>query len=181
MVEVSQLGITEVALGTCDAGRADHIDEAIGMLVDEADALLAGLWGNHHDDTDVILVSDRLHHLQVVIEWKVWDDSSAHATLHTTLEECLDAIMHDRVEITHQYQWDVHLVLDGFQLTEEGLHGHAVLQGFCACALDDWSICQWVAEWDADFYHVDAVAFHRLDDSAGAVEGWATCTEVERQ
>ena len=33
MVEVSELGIAEVALGTRDAGGANHIDEAIGMLL----------------------------------------------------------------------------------------------------------------------------------------------------
>lgn len=68
MVEVSELGITEVALGTRDAGGTNHIDEAIGMLIDEADALLAGFRSNHHDDTDIVLVCYRLHHLQIIIK-----------------------------------------------------------------------------------------------------------------
>ena len=55
VVEISQLGITETTLGTRDARGADHVDETISMLIDETDALLAGFWRNHHDDTDVIL------------------------------------------------------------------------------------------------------------------------------
>ena len=68
MVEISQLGIAETALGARDACRTDHVDESIGMLIDETDALLAGFWRNHHDDTDVILVGYGFYHLQIIIK-----------------------------------------------------------------------------------------------------------------
>ena len=42
MVEVSELGISETALSASDTCRTDHIDKAVGMLVDKADSLLAG-------------------------------------------------------------------------------------------------------------------------------------------
>ncbi len=85
MVEVSQLGIAETALGASDTCRTDHIDKAIGMLVDEADALLAGFWRNHHDDTDVILVGYRFHHLEIVIKRKVGNNGSSSLQLSTQL------------------------------------------------------------------------------------------------
>ena len=44
VVEISQLGIAETALGARDTCRADHVNETIGMLIDETDALLAGFW-----------------------------------------------------------------------------------------------------------------------------------------
>lgn len=87
VVEISQLGITETALGTRDTRRTDHINETIGMLIDETDALLAGFRGNHHDDTDVILVGYGFHHLQIIIKRKVWDDGAAHSALYATLEK----------------------------------------------------------------------------------------------
>ena len=121
MVEISQLGITETALGTRDARRTDHIDETIGMLIDETDTLLAGFWRNHHDDTDVILVGNGFHHLQIIIKRKVWDDGAAHSALYAALEESLNAVVHDRVQITHQHEWKLHFILDFLQLGEEFL------------------------------------------------------------
>lgn len=167
MVEVSELGIAEAALCAGDAGGADHIDEAIGMLIDEADALLAGFWSNHHDDADIVLIGDRLYYLEIVIERKVGDDGSADSALYAALEELLDAIVHDGIEITHEDEREADFILDGFELTEEGLDGHAVFQRLGTCALDNGSICQWVAEGDTNFYHIDALAFHRLDYIAG--------------
>ena len=168
MVEVSELGIAEAALGSRDAGGADHIDEAIGMLVDEADALLAGFRSNHHDDTDIVLIGDRLNYLEIVIERKVGNNGSADSALYTALEELLDAIVHDGVEIAHENERDIDFILDGLELTEEGLDGHAVFQRLGTCALDNGSISQRVTEGDTYFYHIDALAFHRLDYIAGA-------------
>ena len=167
MVEVSELGIAEAALCAGDAGGADHIDEAIGMLIDEADALLAGFRSNHHDDTDIVLIGDRLNYLEIVIERKVGNNGSADSALYAALEELLDAIVHDGVEIAHEDEREADFILDGFELTEEGLDGHAVFQCLGTCALDNGSICQWVAEGDTYFYHIDTLAFHRLDYIAG--------------
>ncbi len=83
--EVFLLLIIETLLGACDRGRADHIDEAISMLVDKADALFAGLWGDKHDDAQVVLVGNGLHNVLIVIKGKVWDDSSADTCLYATL------------------------------------------------------------------------------------------------
>ena len=167
MVEVSELGIAEAALCAGDAGGADHIDEAIGMLIDEADALLAGFRSNHHDDADIVLIGDRLNYLEIVIERKVGNDGSADSALYAALEELLDAIVHDGVEIAHENERDIDFILDGFELTKEGFDGHAVFQSLGTCALDNGSICQRVAEGDTYFYHIDALAFHRLDYIAG--------------
>ena len=38
--EILLFGIVETLLGTCDGGRRNHIDEAVGIVVDKADALL---------------------------------------------------------------------------------------------------------------------------------------------
>ena len=75
--EVGLLGIVERLLCTGNGGRADHIDEAIGVLIDEADAFLAGLWGDEHDDAEVVAVGDGLYDLLVVIKGQVGDDHAA--------------------------------------------------------------------------------------------------------
>ena len=151
------------------------------MLIDEADALLAGFRSNHHDDTDIVLVCYRLHHLQIIIKRKIRNDGSTDSALYATLEELLDAIVHDRVEITHQYQWKLYFILDSLQLAEELLHGHSVLQGLGSCALNHRTISQRIAERDSYLNHVDALTFHRLNHIAGAFQGWAASTEIQAQ
>ena len=140
MVEISQLGIAETALGARDARGADHVDESIGMLIDETDALLAGFRGNHHDDTDVILVGYGFYHLQIIIKGKVWDDGAAHSALYAALEESLNAVVHDWVQVSHQHEWKLHFILDFLQLSEEFLHRHSVLQSHGSGTLDNRTI-----------------------------------------
>ena len=61
------------------ARRHLHGLSLIHIFIDETDALLAGFRGNHHDDTDVILVGYGFYHLQIIIKGKVWDDGAAHS------------------------------------------------------------------------------------------------------
>ena len=173
--------IVERFLGARDGGRADHIDEAVGMVVDEADALLAGLWGDEHDDAQVVLVGNGLHDVQIVIEGQVGDDHSADASLGTRLAERLDAVVQDGVQIAHQDKWNLHLILDGLQLGEECLQVHAVLQGLGGSTLDDGTVGQRVAEGDAHLNHGDAPTLHGQDHVGGAFEGRTASTEIERK
>ena len=119
--EVLLLLFVERLLGTRGGSRRDHIDKAVGMLIDEADALLAGFRCDEHDNTDVILVSGRFDTLQLIIEGQVRDDDTANATFYTRLTERVNAVLHDGVQIAHQHEWDLYFVLDGFQLAEEFL------------------------------------------------------------
>jgi len=85
----------------------------------------------------------------------------------------------DGVEVAHQDEGDGDLVLDGLQLGEEELEGHAVLQGLGGSGLDDGAIGQRVAEGNADLDEIDAAALHREDDVSGAIEGRGAGTEIE--
>ena len=106
-------------LGSSDRGRRHHVDEAAGVLVDEAHALGAGLGCDEHDHALVILVGQGLHLLQVVLKRQVGQDGAAHAALDAALEIVLEAILHHHVEIAHEHEWHVHLVLDGLELLAE--------------------------------------------------------------
>ena len=181
MIEISQLCIAEATLGTRDAGRADHIDKAISMFVDESDTLLTCLWSNHHDDADIISVSNRLYHFQIIIKWKVWNDSSTHTTFYTTLEEIFYSVVHDRIQISHQNKWQLHIILDSFQLSEKLLHGHSILQSLGTSTLNDRTISQRITEWDSYLYHIYSLALHRLNHITRSFEGWATSTEIQAQ
>ena len=108
MVEVSELGITEVALGTRDAGGANHIDEAIGMLVDEVDALLTCFRCNEHDDPYIILVCHGFYLFQIVFEGEVGDDDSIHIGLVAVFEELFIAHVEDGIQVTHKDEWHIH-------------------------------------------------------------------------
>ena len=181
MVEVSELGISETALSASDTCRTDHIDKTVGMLVDKADSLLAGFWSYHHDDTNVILVGYRFHHLEIVVERQVGNNCSTHSSLNTFFEKSLDAKVHDWVEIAHQHKRKAYFALDGFQLSEESLHGHTVLQSPRSGTLNDRSVGQRVTERYAHLYHIDAMTFHCLDDIARAFESGTTGTEIQAQ
>ena len=60
------------------------------MVVDESDALLAGLGRDEHDDTQVVAVGYGLHDVEVVVEGEIRDNHAADACLHTALAEGLD-------------------------------------------------------------------------------------------
>ena len=151
------------------------------MLVDEADALLAGLGSDEHDDTDVVLVCHRLYEVEIVLERKVGNDHTRHARLHTAAEKRLVAIVHDRVEITHEDKRKANLVLDGFELAEQRGQRHAVFQRAGGGVLDDRTVGHGVAERNANLYEVDATAFHGFYHVAGTVQLRTSGTEIERQ
>ena len=114
--EILLLLFIETLLGARNRGRTDHIDEAIGVVVDETDALLTGLRGDQHDDAQVVLVGHRLDDVQIVVERQVRDDGTTDASLDTRLTESLNTVMQDGVQIAHQHEGNLHLVLDGLQL-----------------------------------------------------------------
>ena len=149
------------------------------MVVDEADALFAGLGRDEHDDAQVVAVGDGLDGLQIVGKGEVGDDHARHTGIGTRLAERLDAIVQDGVQIAHQDEWDVHLVLDGLELLQQQAHRHAVAECLGGGGLDDGTVGQRVAEGDADLNEVDATALHGQDDVGRAVEGWTASTEVE--
>ena len=72
------------------------------MLIDKAYALLAGFWGDKHDDAQVVPLGNGLHDVQVVIERQVGDDGTADARLDARLTERLNTVMQDGIKIAHQ-------------------------------------------------------------------------------
>ena len=179
--EVLLLGIVERLLGASDGGTRYHVDEAVGVLVDEADAVVAGLWRDEHDDAEVVAIGDGLDDVLVVVEGEVGDDHAANTGVDARLTEGFDAVVEDGIEIAHEDEGNLCLVLDGFQLGEEFGEGHAVFEGLSGGTLDDGAVGQGVAEWDADLDEVDAAALHGEDDVGGAFECGAASTEVERK
>ena len=69
--EILLLLLVEALLGSRDSSRADHVDEAVGVLVDEADALRAGLGRDEHDDAQVVAVGNGFHDVLVVVEGQI--------------------------------------------------------------------------------------------------------------
>ena len=54
--EILLSGLIKGLLRSRDGRRADHVDEAVGVVVDEAYALLRRLRGDEHDDAQVVTV-----------------------------------------------------------------------------------------------------------------------------
>ena len=148
------------------------------MLVDEADALLAGLWRDEHDDAYVVLVGSRLDALQIVVEGQVGNNDTTDTTLYTRLAKLLNAVLHDGIEITHQHQGNGDLFLDGLQLLEKQTQTHTILQGCCGCFLDNRSVGHRIAEGYADFYHADTSILHSQNGIGSTVKGGGSCTEI---
>ena len=72
--EVRLFLFVETLLSASNRGRADHVDETIGMVVDESDALIAGLRSDEHDDTQVVAVGNGLDKAEIVVEGQIGDD-----------------------------------------------------------------------------------------------------------
>ena len=89
--------------------------------------------------------------------------------------------MKDGVEIAHQHEGDRNLILDGSQLTEELLQGHAVAESLGGSTLDDGAVGEGIAEGDAHLDHGNATTLHGEDDVGCAVERRTASTEIERQ
>ena len=178
-MEVGLLGIIEGVLRTCDGSGGYHIDEAVGIVVDEADALIAGFGSDEHDDPEVITVGDGFDLREVIVEGKVRDDDARDSCCGSVSAEAFDAIVEDGVEIAHEDERYLHLILDRTELLEEEGEGHPILQCLGGGTLNDGTVGEGIAEGDADFNEVDATALKGEDDIRGAVEGRAASTEVE--
>ena len=181
VAEISHLLGVELLLRSRHACRRHHVDEAVGVVVDEPYALVARLRRYHHDDANVVAVGDGFHYRLVVGKWKVGDDDARHAAVGEVGEELLVSIMQYRVEIPHEYQWYRHFILDGLELREKQSGSHAVLQGYGSCRLYHGAVGERVAEGHAHFHEVDAVALHGLDHIRRAVQGGAAGTEIQAE
>ena len=89
--------------------------------------------------------------------------------------------MQNRVQIAHQYQWNLHLILDGFQLTEKDMQVHTVFQGLGGGSLNNRTVGQRIAERNANFNHGNTTTLHGENHIACALECGAACAKVQRQ
>ena len=181
MTEVGLFLLIEVLLSTCDAGRAHHIDKAIGMVIDEPDTLLTRLRSYHHDHPQIIFVGNGFHIIQIIGKGKVGNNHSRHATLHTLLTELLYTVVKNNVQVSHQYERYLHLILDAAQLLKQFRQRHTVLQSYGSCTLDDRTVCQRITERNAYLDHTDATLLQGLDDLGCTFKCGAPSTEIKRQ
>ena len=86
--------------------------------------------------------------------------------------------MEDGVEVAHENKWNLNLVLDGFQLLEQQLHTHTVLQGLGGGTLDDGAVGQGIAKGDTNLYHGDAPFLKREDNVGGTIKGGTARAEI---
>ena len=117
----------------------------------------------------------------IVPEGEVGDDDPVYPAVRTALAKGFETIMEDGVEVSHQYQGDFHVLPDVFQLLEEAVQAHAVLQGFRGSVLDDGSVGHRVAEGDADFQHVYASCGQCADDVSRTSGRRVSGTEIQRK
>lgn len=165
----------------CAGGRSrrDHVDKAVGVAVDKPDAFLRGLRGYQHDDAQPVAVSYRFVGLEIVFEREVGDYHAVDAGLGTFSAELLKPEMHYRIEITHQYQWDVDVAADVGELAEQHAERHAVAQRLCSGILNNRTVGHRVAERYADFYHVNAPVGKSADDFGRGIERRRTGAEIQ--
>ena len=115
-LEIGLFLFIERFLCTRDGSRRNHIDETIGVVIDKADALLGCFWSYQHDDTHVVFIGNGFNNILIVLEGQVGDDGSTDTTFHTTLAKCFNAIVHDGIEITHQYERDFYFLFNLLKL-----------------------------------------------------------------
>ena len=177
-IAIGLLGGIEVFLRPGGGRAGYHVDEAVRVGVYLADALFAGFGGDEHDDFYAVVFGQGLVMLLVLAERQVGDDDSVYAAPHAFLAEAFEAELHDRIQVAHQEERDMHVAPDVGQLAEEQAEGHPVAQGVCGCLLYDYAVGHRVAEGDAYLYHVHAVALEGADDIGCPVQCRATGTKV---
>ena len=112
---------------------------------------------------------------------QVGDDHSVYAGLYATGAEFLETVLHDGVQISHQYQRNSDLAADIGQLAEEFFQGHSVVKGLGCGLLDNRTVGHRVTERDSYFYHLDTFLFQSTDDFGCTFQGGTAGTEVNRQ
>ena len=181
LLEIRPFAGIEVFLSSGCSSRRNHVDEAVGVCVNLSDALFAGFRGDEHDDAQVVVESYVLVTGFVVAEGQIGYNDSVNAASHTLAAECVEAILHDRVEISHENEGNMYVAPDVLQLLKQESERHAVAQGTGGGILNDYSIGHGVAEGNAYFYHVHAVLLQGADNVSGIVKGGAACAEVHGQ
>lgn len=96
------------------------------------------------------------------------------------MAEILESVLHDGVEVTHEYEWNFHVVAYPRKLGEKDLQRHTVVQGLRCRVLYDGAVGHRVAERYAYLYHVDTILFKVFYDFPGPVESRISGTEVYR-
>ena len=89
--------------------------------------------------------------------------------------------MQNGVQIAHQNEGNLHLVLDFLQLVKKQFHTHAVLEGLRGSTLDNRTVSKRVAKRNANLDEVDTPALHRQDDIARTFKCRTTGTEIETE
>ena len=178
LLEIRLFGSIEVFLcpGGCRTGH--HVDKSVRMGVYLADALLARLGRNEHNDFYPVLFGQCPVVLFVFQERQVGDDDPVDAAPHALLTEMFEAELQDGVQVAHQHEGDMHVASDIGQLAEEQAKGHAVVQGAGGGFLYDHPVGHGVAEGYAYFYHSHAVALEGADNVGCPVQGRAAGAEV---
>ena len=113
-VEVGLFLGVEFFLGACCGGGGYHIDESVGVVVDEADAFFACFWGDEHDDFEVVLIGNGLIVIEIVFEWEVGDYHAVDAACYTMVTEAFEAEMEDGVEVAHEDEWYLYVFANVF-------------------------------------------------------------------
>lgn len=179
LAEVGLFPLVEVLLRAGGCRARHHVDEAIRVGVDFADAGFAGFRRDEHDDFDAVALGGGPVAFLIFAERQVGDDDAVDAARRTLPAECLESELHDGVEVAHQDEGDADVPADVPQLPEEQAEGHAVAQGAGGGFLDDNAVGHGVAEGDAYLNHAHAVAFKGADDVGGAVQCGAAGAEVD--
>ena len=180
-VEVGLFGAVELFLYTGSGSRRYHVDKTVRVPVDETDTLFARFRRDEHDDFQPVAVGYGFECFHIVPEGEVGDDDPVYPAVCTALAKGFETIMEDGVEVSHQYQGDFHVLPDVFQLLEEAVQAHAVLQGFRGSVWDDGSGGYRVAEGDADFQHVYASCGQCADDVSRTSGRRVSGTEIQRK
>jgi len=180
--EVSLLGLVELFLCSGCGRGTDHIDETVGILVDEANAFVARFGRDEHDDPDVKAVGNGFHLVHIVLERQVRNDDAVDFYFLAATEESLVAHMINGIQVAHQYERESDALFpERFQLRKELLEAHSVSQRLSGCVLNDWAVSHRVAKGDAHLDEVYALLFQCADDVGGAFEGRMTSTKIERE
>ena len=133
------------------------------MFINQADTFFAGFRSDEHNDFHSLFLGYGTILFHIIFERQVGNNHSVDSGLPAGAAEILKAILHNRIEVSHQHQRNLYLFADLFQLVEKQLQCHTVLQGAGGGVLYNRSVGHRVAEWNTDFNHVNPFFLQGFD------------------
>ena len=151
------------------------------MGIDQTDTFFRCFGRNQHHHLHVVLFCRLLIVRQVIGKGQIGNNHPVYSAFGTRTAKVFEPVLHDRVEVPHQYQRYIYLFAYIPQLVEQHPQRHAVAQGTGRRLLNNRTVGHGVRKRNPYLHQIDSLLLQCLQDTGGIVQVRITCGKVNRQ